>query len=125
MRCADVMTPDVVFVRATDDVATANRTMKSRRVGFLPVCDDAGLVVGFVTDQHITRVVVTEDIGPSTPVEVVMGRDVTTCSPEDDVSVAESAIASHPGRCAVCVGPRGELVGVVGATDLTRATSHG
>lgn len=121
MRCADVMTRDVATARAGDDAATASRIMKRRGVPFLPVCDAAGAVVGFVTEQHITRVAVSEGVGPSTPIESVMGRDVCICAVDDDVLVAARAIRAHPGRCAVCVGPNGEPVGVIGISDLARA----
>lgn len=121
MRCADVMTKDPAFVRTNDEVAVANRTMKRRNVGFLPVCDESGAVVGFVTEQHLTRVVVEQDVGPSAHVESVMGRDVCICSPDDDVSVAEKAIETHPGRCAVCVDGANQPIGVIGVTDLKRA----
>jgi CBS domain-containing protein len=115
------MTREPAFVKVTDEVAVANRTMKRRNVGFLPVCDESGAVVGFVTEQHLTRVVVEHDVGPSALVESVMGRDVCICSPDDDVSVAARAIEAHPGRCAVCVGSAREPIGVVGVTDLARA----
>lgn len=121
MRCAEVMTKNPVFVRATDAVAVANRVMRTRSVGFLPVCDENGAVVGFVTEQHLTRVVLEDDIGPSAPVESVMGRDVCLCSPDDDIGVAERAISAHPGRCAVCIGPTREPIGVIGVSDLARA----
>ena len=82
-------------------------------VGGASVCDaESGAVVGFVTEQHLTRVVVEQNVGPSAPVESVMGRDVCICAPDDDVSEAERAIAAHPGRCAVCVGPTREPIGV-------------
>lgn len=122
MRCADVMTKDPAFVRASDEVAVANRTMKRRGVGFLPVCDASGAVVGFVTEQHLTRVVVEDDVGPSAHVESVMGRDVCICSPDDDVSVAARAIEAHPGRCAVCVDEAKQPIGIIGATDLERSS---
>lgn len=121
MRCADVMTKDPAFVKTNDEVAVANRTMKRRNVGFLPVCDESGTVVGFVTEQHLTRVVVEQNVGPSAPVESVMGRDVCICTPDDDVAIAERAITAHPGRCAVCVGPTGEPIGVIGVSDVQRA----
>lgn len=121
MRCADVMTTDVAFVHGDDEVGLANSIMQKRDIPFLPVCDAAGKVIGFVTYRHITRSAITEDVGPSTPVKDVMGRDVFTCSPEDDVSVAERALVEHPGRAAVCVGPNGEPVGIIGITDLALA----
>lgn len=121
MRCADVMTRDPAFVVANDEVAVVNRLMKRRNVGFLPVVDESGAVVGFVTEQHLTRVVLEQNIGPSAPVASVMGQDVCICSPDDDIEVAERVVTAHPGRCAVCVGPTGEPIGVIGITDLTRA----
>ena len=120
MQCADVMTKDPVSIRASETVAVANRVMKTRNVGFLPVCDDSGAVIGFVTEQHLTRVVVEDDVGPATPVEQVMGRDVGKCALEDDVSVAERELAAHPGRCIVCVDDRGVPLGIIGVTDLAR-----
>jgi CBS domain-containing protein len=124
MRCADVMTKDPAFVHTNDEVAAANRLMRRRNIGFLPVCDESGAVVGFVTEQHLTRVVIEQDIGPSAPVESVMGRDVCICSPDDDVDIAKRAIETHPGRCAVCVGPAREPIGVIGVSDLARARAH-
>ena len=120
MRCAELMTNGAGTVRAGDAVAVANRVMKTRRVHFLPVCDDTGAVVGFVTEQHLTRVVVENDVGPATPVEQVMGSDVSTCSVDDDISVAERELAAHPGRCVVCVDDRRAPVGIIGVTDLAR-----
>ena len=121
MRCADVMSTDVAIVHGEDEVGVANRIMQKRDIPFLPVCDATGRVIGFVTHRHIAYVAITDDVGPSTPVKDVMGRDVFTCSPEDDVSVAERALLEHPWQCAVCVGPNGEPVGIVGITDLALA----
>jgi predicted transcriptional regulator len=78
MRCADVMSTDVAFAHGEDEVGGADRVMKRRDIPFLPVCDAAGKVIGFVTHQHITRIAVADDVGPSTPVRDVMGRDVFT-----------------------------------------------
>ncbi len=52
---SDVMTRDPVTVRATASLAQAARLMLDRKFGCLPVCDEAGALVGIVTEADFVR----------------------------------------------------------------------
>jgi CBS domain-containing protein len=49
------MTPEPTTVRPATGLAQAARTMLERKFGCLPVCDDAGKLVGIVTEADFVR----------------------------------------------------------------------
>ena len=55
MRVADFMTREVVTVRPDTPVLIAARQMLERKISGLPVVDDAGCVVGIVTEHDLLR----------------------------------------------------------------------
>jgi CBS domain-containing protein len=54
VRVRDIMTTDVVTVRDDANLVDVARTMLDRGVGCLPVVDEAGLLVGIVTQGDFT-----------------------------------------------------------------------
>ena len=55
MKVSDVMTQQVISVRPSDRIADAIRIMLDKRVSGLPVVDDAGVIVGIVTEGDLLR----------------------------------------------------------------------
>jgi len=55
----DVMTREVVTVRAETPLAEAARLLRDHRFGCLPVVDDAGRLVGIVTEHDFLELLVT------------------------------------------------------------------
>lgn len=55
MKAADVMTRDVVTVKADAPIAEAVRLMLDRRISGLPVVDAAGRLIGIVTEGDFLR----------------------------------------------------------------------
>jgi CBS domain-containing protein len=51
----DAMTPAPTTVRPVTGLAQAARVMLERKFGCLPVCDDAGSLVGIVTEADFVR----------------------------------------------------------------------
>jgi len=51
----DVMTREVTSVKPGTGLAQAARLMLDRKFGCLPVCDDAGALVGIVTEADFVR----------------------------------------------------------------------
>jgi CBS domain-containing protein len=49
------MTPGPLTVRPATSLVQAARTMLERKFGCLPVCDDAGQLVGIVTEADFVR----------------------------------------------------------------------
>ncbi|MBX3205054.1 MAG: CBS domain-containing protein [Labilithrix sp.] len=125
MRCEELMSADVAFVRPSDDVRHAATLMKARNIGFLPVCSDARKVVGVITDRDIAVRCVAEGRASSTAVREVMTREVVACRPEDDVVVAERAMVRHRRSRILCLGEHQYLLGVISLSDLSRAVPGG
>lgn len=123
MRCEDLMTTDVAFVRPSDDVRHAAGLMKARDVGFLPVCSDERKVVGVLTDRDIVVRCLAEDRPSTTPVRDVMTREIVACRPEDDLKIAELYMARHGRTRILCLGKHQYLLGVVSLSDLAGAAA--
>lgn len=61
MRVRDVMTSPVVTVHVEDGLEVAARLLREHGVRALPVVDDAGHVLGMVTDTDVVRDAVPRD----------------------------------------------------------------
>lgn len=121
MRCEELMRTNVAFVRPSDDVRHAAELMKSRNIGFLPVCSDERKVVGVITDRDIAVRCVAEGKPSTTAVRDLMTREIVACRPEDDVRVAEQAMTRHHRSRILCLGEHQYLLGVISLSDLPRA----
>jgi CBS domain-containing protein len=120
MRCAEIMKTDLECVSVRDGAGDAARRMRDRNIGFLPVCDDSGKVVGTLTDRDIAVRVVAEEMPPSTPVETVMSREVVACRPQDDISEAEQLMASHRISRILCIDEERRPTGVISLSDIAQ-----
>lgn len=120
MRCEELMKTDVAFVRPSDEVRRAAELMKSKNVGFLPVCSDERKVVGVITDRDIAVRCVAEDRPTTTAVREVMTRELVACRPEDDIKTAELSMARHQRSRILCLGKHQYLLGVISLSDLAR-----
>jgi CBS domain-containing protein len=121
MRCEQLMKTNVAFVRPSDDVRHAATLMKTRNIGFLPVCSDERKVIGVVTDRDIAVRCVAEGKPSTIAVREVMTREIVACRPEDDVEAAELAMVRHKRSRIVCLGEHQYLLGVISLSDLPRA----
>jgi CBS domain-containing protein len=120
MRCQEIMKQDLESVSPRDTVEDAARRMREENIGFLPVCDESGKVLGTLTDRDIAVRVVAARKPASTNVEDVMTREVIACNPKDDMREAEHAMAEHHKSRIVCVDDQGTLVGVISLSDIVR-----
>jgi CBS domain-containing protein len=119
MRCEDIMKRDIECLRPDETVQSAARKMRDNDIGFLPVCDAAGKVLGTLTDRDITVRVCAENrpIG-STKVMDVMTRQAITSRPSDDITRAEELMARHhKSRMLVC-DDSDKLVGIISLSDI-------
>jgi CBS domain-containing protein len=121
MLCHELMKTDVAFVRPSDDVRHAATLMKTRNVGFLPVCSDERKVIGVLTDRDIALRCVAEGKPSETKVREVMTREIIACRPNDDIRNAELAMVRHQRSRVVCLGDHQYLLGVISLSDLARA----
>lgn len=145
MTAADIMTRDVITVKAETTIEELGRILAEHRISGAPVVDDDAGLVGIVTENdlirsntrlHIPTVVRLFDaiipltlpgalldemkrVAAST-VEDICVRDVLTISP--DTTVAEIAnIMAEKGFHLLPVVEDGRLAGIVGKVDVVKA----
>jgi len=117
LKIRDIMTKSVAYVNPNSTVVEAAQLMQKHNVGYIPVMDNTGSV-GIVTDRDIVvRNVAHGNIPANTPVRDVMTSQVTTATPEMDVSEVSSLMARHQIRRMPVV-EGNKLVGIVALGDL-------
>ncbi len=142
MKARDVMTPEVLTVRSDATLLDAVRLMAGRGISGLPVVDDAGKLVGLLTEGDLLQ---RGELGSERKrprwLEYVLGpgrlardylhahsravRDLMTSAPitvgpdVDLEEVADTMIAASVKRLPVV--ENGKILGIVSRSDLLRA----
>lgn len=125
MRCDEIMKQNVECVLPEDSVEDAACKMRDQNVGFLPVCDDAGRVLGALTDRDIAIRVIAEGKPITTRVDEVMTPDVVATKPEDAIETAERLMAEHHKSRMMCIDADGRLAGVISLSDIAQHHQQG
>jgi CBS domain-containing protein len=120
MRCEEIMKKDVECAAPTETIQSAAIRMRDENIGFLPVCDESGKVLGTITDRDIAIRVAAEDRPARTTVEQVMTREAVACKPSDDVRDCERLMAQKQKSRMLCLDDRGRLVGVISLSDIAK-----
>jgi CBS domain-containing protein len=123
MLCKQIMKRDIACVTNDDAIQTAAAKMRADNIGFLPVCDATGRVVGTLTDRDIALRIVADARPVSTSVDEVMTREVVACSPSDDVHRAEQLMGRHKKSRIICTDDDGRPVGVISLSDIAQHES--
>lgn len=126
MRCQEIMRKPVQFCQRENTVEVAARKMKESGIGFLPICDAGGKVLGVLTDRDITVRVCAESLSPQdTAVATVMTHEVVACRPTDDILEAERLMAEkHTSRVLVTDEDQ-RMIGVISLADLAKNAPEG
>jgi CBS domain-containing protein len=118
MRIREVMKQNPHRAVVHDTCRSVARKMRDENIGFLPVCDSAGRVIGTITDRDLALRIVAEGMQFDLPVSDVMSREVVACYPDDDLARAEQVMsASHKSRLVV-LDDAGRLAGVLSLSDI-------
>lgn len=125
MKCREIMKSTVECISPGETVQQAAQRMRTEGIGFLPVCDVDGKVVGAITDRDIAVRIVADACAATTPVHEVMTREVVSCRPDDSLSKAESAMGENHKSRIMCIGDDGQLVGVISLSDIARVERGG
>jgi CBS domain-containing protein len=144
MKVSDIMTKDVISVKPTTSVHEAARTLVEHRISGVPVVDDAGRVVGLLTEGDLILRHKPREHAPwwraffsdgeelareyqkavGMTVAEVMTRSVISVAPDLPVEAVATILDEHRIR-RVPVVAEGRLVGVVSRGDLVRALASG
>jgi CBS domain-containing protein len=118
VRVEEVMSTELVTVTPGTPAGEAARLMRDHDVGFLPVCQSDGSVVGVVTDRDLVLRILADDREVSTPVEEIMTEDVAQCHAADDLEECERLMRANQVTRMLVLGDQEDLVGIVSLADL-------
>ncbi|WP_437489751.1 CBS domain-containing protein [Sorangium sp. So ce1014] len=120
MLCKEIMKREIQSVMTEDTIQTAACKMRDANVGFLPVCDDQGKVLGTLTDRDLAIRVLADNRPLSTKAGDVMTRAVVACRPDDEVQRAEQLMGQHHKSRVLCTEADGRLVGIISLSDIAQ-----
>ena len=121
MQCSTLMKTDVECCNLDQTVEIAARRMAERGIGFMPICYGHRKVLGTLTDRDIVvRVVAQGLVASEVKVSEVFSREVISCSPDDELSVAEALMSKHKKSRIICLDRDETLVGVISLSDVAR-----
>lgn len=118
MRCRDIMKTDVDMCWVMDSAADVAERMRVRGIGFMPVCNDSGEVVGTITDRDLAVRLLARRLPYETPVHRIMSTAPVTCSPFDPLDLAEERMRRYHKSRIICVDDRMWPVGVISLSDI-------
>ncbi|MEJ2091923.1 MAG: CBS domain-containing protein [Syntrophobacterales bacterium] len=148
LTARDIMTREVVTIQAEASVENLAKLLEEHRIGGVPVLDQAGALVGVVTQSDLVQRSRDLELPPALNIldfhlflempshfkkrlEKLMGnkvKDVMTLNPHSiapDTPVNEIAgLMAHQGAHTLPVLEGGKLVGIVGKLDLIRGVAH-
>ena len=125
MRCEQIMKRSVKYASDRDSVHSVAMLMRDQNIGFVPVCDMDGKVVGVVTDRDIVVRLGAERGSFDAPVTSIMTRELVTCMAKDNVSFAETRMRDRQKSRILCIDDRGKPVGVISLSDLAQRRRAG
>lgn len=122
LEVGDLMTRNVVSVRASEPLSTAAKLLWDYDCGVIPVLEDVGeRVVGMVTDRDICMATWSRNLAPSQIFTAeAMSQGLVYCSPTDSIEAAESIMRSRKVRRLPVLDAGGRIVGILSVTDIAR-----
>ena len=110
----------VVTVKPSQTIREAIALLVEHRIGALVVVDDAGKVVGLVSERDFVREAARNEALFREPVSAIMTTDVTVASPGDDIQSVEKTMTVKRFRHLPIL-DEGELIGIVSIGDVVKA----
>lgn len=121
MRCSELMKSAPVCVLPDATVQTAAKRMGDENIGFLPVCEASGKVLGTLTDRDLAIRVLSKALPATTRASDVMTCEVVSCRPDDDIQQAEERMRRERKSRILCIDAQGRLVGVISLSDIAQS----
>jgi CBS domain-containing protein len=119
MRCMDITGTEPAMLSEKDTIAHAATVMANSSVGFLPVCDAQGKVIGVVTDRDIVvRGMAKGFDAATTPAAKIMSAPAITCLGSADLQMAEDLMIEEGKARVVIIHADGTLSGIVSIGDV-------
>jgi acetoin utilization protein AcuB len=121
VKVRSFMTPNPQTIHPNDMLAAAKEKMAAGRFRRLPVVDDAGNLLGILTDGDLR-----EHVGylPGTRVTAAMVEKLITVAADAPIDVAADLMLEHKIGGLPVVESDGKMVGIITETDLLRGWLH-
>jgi CBS domain-containing protein len=120
MLCEELMKREIECVLPHETVQAAARKMVEANIGFVPVCDESGKVLGTLTDRDVTTRLVAAARPATTPVEDIMTHEVVAIAPGADIQEAERLMGKNHKSRIMCVDEDGRIIGVISLSDIAQ-----
>ncbi len=121
VTCADVMSKNVTCCALGDTARGIADAMRRQNIGFVPVCDESGSVVGTITDRDLTvRVIADGRTAEDVPAAEVFSPGLLYCAPDDDLAVAENLMLQYRKSRILCADEKRRPLGVISLSDIAR-----
>lgn len=119
MKVKDAMVKDVSVCTPEENLAEVAATMWAARCGALPVLDEAGNVIGMITDRDVCVALGTRNARASeVRVKDVSLPRVFTCNEYDNVRQALGTMISQNVRRLPVLGEGKKLAGILSVDDV-------
>jgi Predicted signal-transduction protein containing cAMP-binding and CBS domains len=123
MRARDIMTRDPECCRPDQTARDAAQVMRDRDCGCVPIVDDAGAVVGIVTDRDLAVRAIATGKESTTKLNDLMTASASCCGPDDDLRDVEQKMAELQIRRIPIVDASGRCLGIISQADIARASA--
>ncbi len=125
MKIKKLMITEVGSCPSSENLDKVAQVMWELDCGCVPIIDPDSKVVGMLTDRDICMAAYTQGgaLGEIS-VSSVMSKEVHTCSPEDDLTVAELIMESKQVRRLPVIDDEGRLVGLLSLNDIARRSAQ-
>jgi CBS domain-containing protein len=123
MRAKEIMTKDPEVCRGDDTARQAAQVMRDCDCGCVPIVDDAGKVVGIVTDRDLTVRGIAAGKDADTKLNDLMTPVAACCGPDDDLRDVEQKMAELQVRRIPIVDADGRCLGIISQADIAVAAS--
>jgi CBS domain-containing protein len=123
MRARDIMTREPECCHADQTAQEAAQVMRDRDCGCVPIVDDAGSVIGIVTDRDLAVRGIALGKDSNTSLSGLMTPGAASCGPDDDLRDLEQKMAELQVRRIPIVDTSGRCLGIVSQADIARASA--
>ena len=126
MQVTQIMTTAVATCQPNANLAVVAKLMWDRDCGFVPVVDEAGKVVGVITDRDVciasaTRRKLPEQI---TAAQTMRGQPIHASRPDDTTDTALATMKQFQVRRLPVIAADGTLKGIVSMNDIILASQQ-
>lgn len=120
MKVQEVMTKDVGFCRAEDNLSKAGEVMRQRDCGAIPFVDEQNGVVGMITDRDICLAVSSSNRKAAgiKIAEALADQKVVSCRPDEAIKDVLKKMRKNQIKRLPVVGAKKALLGIISITDI-------